>query len=169
MIFATWALVIGVLLVTMALAGSQLRRLPLSTGMLYLAAGAILGPAGFGLMAPDPLEQSALLERAAEVAVLISLFAIGLKLGLPLSDWRWRLAVRLATLSMIVTVGLVALVAHVALGLSLGAAVLLAAIVAPTDPVLASDVQVTATDDRDRLRFSLSAEGGLNDGTAFRS
>jgi NhaP-type Na+/H+ or K+/H+ antiporter len=58
-------------------------------------------------------------------------------------------------------------VAHYGLGLSLGAAVLLAAILAPTDPVLASDVQVTDADDRDRLRFSLSAEGGLNDGTAF--
>jgi NhaP-type Na+/H+ or K+/H+ antiporter len=167
MYFETWAFVIGALLVTMALAGSQLRRLPLSTGMLYLAVGAILGPAGLELMAPDPIGQSVALERAAEIAVLISLFAIGLKLGLPLSDARWRVALRLATVSMMVTIGLIALVGHFGLGLPLGAAVLLGAIVAPTDPVLASDVQVTAADDRDRLRFSLSAEGGLNDGTAF--
>jgi NhaP-type Na+/H+ or K+/H+ antiporter len=165
--FETWAFVVGVLLVTMALAGSQLRRLPLSTGMLYLAVGAILGPAGLELMEPDPIRQSAALERAAEIAVLISLFAIGLKLGLPLSDGRWRVSLRLATVSMVVTIALVTLVGHFALGLPLGAAVLLGAIVAPTDPVLASDVQVTAADDRDRLRFSLSAEGGLNDGTAF--
>jgi NhaP-type Na+/H+ or K+/H+ antiporter len=52
-------------------------------------------------------------------------------------------------------------------GLPVGAATLLAAMLAPTDPVLASDVQVADSSDRDRLRFSLTAEGGLNDGTAF--
>jgi NhaP-type Na+/H+ or K+/H+ antiporter len=53
------------------------------------------------------------------------------------------------------------------LGLPLGAAILLGAIIAPTDPVLASDVQVTHTLDRDRVRFTLTGEAGLNDGTAF--
>jgi NhaP-type Na+/H+ or K+/H+ antiporter len=162
-----WALIIGALLITMALAGSLLRRLPLSTGMLYLAAGVALGPSGLELMEPDPGRHAALLERVTEVAVLISLFAIGLKLGLPLSDGRWRMAIRLATVSMVATVALVAVIGHYALGLPLGAAVLLGAVLAPTDPVLASDVQVVDADDRDRLRFSLSAEGGLNDGTAF--
>jgi len=52
------------------------------------------------------------------------------------------------------------------LGLALGPALLLGAALAPTDPVLASDVQVDHERDRDRLRFSLTAEGGLNDGTA---
>jgi sodium/hydrogen antiporter len=165
--FESWALVIGALLVVMALAGSFLRRLPLSTGMLYLAVGAWLGPAGLEMLEPDPLEHTTLLERAAEVAVLISLFAIGLKLGLPLSDWRWRVSLRLASVSMVVTIALVAAFGHYALALPWGAAVLLGAVLAPTDPVLASDVQVKAADDRDRLRFSLSAEGGLNDGTAF--
>ena len=55
----------------------------------------------------------------------------------------------------------------VALGLTLGAAILLGAILAPTDPVLASDVQLAHPHDRDRLRFTLTGEGGLNDGTAF--
>ena len=155
-----WALIIGALLITMALAGSLLRRLPLSTGMLYLAAGVALGPSGLELMEPDPVAHAALLERVTEVAVLISLFAIGLKLGLPLSDGRWRMAIRLATVSMVATVALVAVIGHYALGLPLGAAVLLGAVLAPTDPVLASDVQVVDADDRDRLRYSLSAEGG---------
>jgi len=48
-----------------------------------------------------------------------------------------------------------------------GAAILLAGILAPTDPVLASDVQVASPDDRDQLRFALTGEGGLNDGAAF--
>jgi NhaP-type Na+/H+ or K+/H+ antiporter len=165
--FAIWALIIGALLIVMALAGTFLERLPISTAMLYLAAGFGLGPAGLALMEPDPIRYSVLLERVAEVAVLISLFAVGLKLGLPFSDTRWQLPLRLAVLSMIVTVGLIALVGVVAFGLSLGAAVLLGAILAPTDPVLASDVQVNEENDRDRLRFSLSGEGGLNDGAAF--
>ncbi len=167
MSFAIWALIIGVLLTSMALSGTSLKRLPLSTAMLYLAAGYGLGPAGWSLMSPDPLTYSGILERVAEVAVLISLFAVGLKLGLPLSDKGWRLPARLAIVSMTITVVLIAAIGVFGLGLSLGAAVLLGAILAPTDPVLASDVQVVEANDRDRLRFSLTGEGGLNDGAAF--
>lgn len=167
MSFVIWTLIIGALLITMALSGTLLRRLPLSTAMLYLAVGYGLGPAGWFLMALDPLIYSAILERVSEVAVLISLFAVGLKLGLPLSDQSWRLPVRLAIVSMTITVALITAIAMLGLGLSLGAAVLLGAILAPTDPVLASDVQVLEASDRDRLRFSLTGEGGLNDGAAF--
>jgi NhaP-type Na+/H+ or K+/H+ antiporter len=167
MSFAIWALIIGALLITMALSGTSLRRLPLSSTMLYLAAGYALGPAGWNLMAPDPLTYSVILERVSEVAVLISLFTVGLRLGLPLMDKGWRLPVRLAVVSMTITVALIAGIAMLGFGLSLGAAVLLGAILAPTDPVLASDVQVVEASDRDRLRFSLTGEGGLNDGAAF--
>lgn len=165
--FALWALIVGALLISIALLGTLLRRLPVSTALLYLGAGYALGPAGLNLMAPDPLRYSAILERACEVAVLISLFAVGLKLGAPFSDRSWRLPIRLALVSMTLTVALIAVVGTLLLGLPLGAAVLLGAIVAPTDPVLASDVQVLESGDRDRLRFSLTGEGGLNDGAAF--
>jgi NhaP-type Na+/H+ or K+/H+ antiporter len=74
---------------------------------------------------------------------------------------------RLAIVSMVLTVGLVTLVGVFWLSLPLGAAVLLGGILAPTDPVLASDVQVDEPHDSDRLRFSLTGEGGLNDGAAF--
>jgi NhaP-type Na+/H+ or K+/H+ antiporter len=164
---AVWFVVVGLLFVGMALARSVLQRLPLSTAMLYLAVGAALGPHGAGLLDVDVYEQSHLWERVTEVAVLVSLFAAGLKLRVPLSDGRWVLPVRLATVSMTVTVGLVALVGVGAMGLSWGSAVILGAILAPTDPVLASDVQVTHPTDRDRLRFGLTGEAGLNDGTAF--
>ena len=167
MSFAIWAIIIGALLTTMALSGSLLKRLPLSTAMLYLAAGVGLGPAGWALMTPHPLSHSAILERMTEVAVLVSLFAAGLKLGLPLSDKHWRMPVRLAFVSMTLTVALIVVIGVFGLGLSLGAAVLLGGILAPTDPVLASDVQVKNAGDRDRLRFSLTGEGGLNDGAAF--
>jgi NhaP-type Na+/H+ or K+/H+ antiporter len=165
--FAIWAVIIGTLLIAMALSGSLVKRLPLSSAMLYLGVGVVLGPPGWALMSPHPLTHSVFLERMTEVAVLVSLFAAGLKLGLPLSDERWRMPLRLALLSMTLTVALITLIGTVGLGLSLGAAVLLGGILAPTDPVLASDVQVKNAADTDRLRFSLTAEGGLNDGAAF--
>lgn len=165
--FPFWALVIGVLLITMALTGSLVKRLPVSASMLYLAVGYGLGNAGMGLMAPDPSQGSVVIERIAEVALLISLFSVGLKLGLPFSSPHWRLPLRLAFVSMSLTVGLIAAVGYFVLDLPPGAAILLGGILAPTDPVLASDVQVDEPGDRDRLRFSLSGEGGLNDGAAF--
>ncbi|MBL8373548.1 cation:proton antiporter [Accumulibacter sp.] len=165
--FSIWALVVGALLITMVLAGSLLKRLPVSPAMLYLAVGFALGTAGWGLMTPNPRQMSGLLEPVAEIAVLISLFSVGLKLGLPLASPQWRLPLRLAFVSMALTVGLIAAVGFFLIGLPLGAAVLLGGILAPTDPVLASDVQVDEPGDRDRLRFSLTGEGGLNDGVAF--
>jgi NhaP-type Na+/H+ or K+/H+ antiporter len=108
MIAVIWFLVVGVLLVVMALGGSVLKRLPLSTSMLYLAVGFALGPGGFAIFYLDPIERAALLERVTEVAVLISLFSAGLKLRVGWRDPRWRTPLRLATTSMVVTVALVA-------------------------------------------------------------
>lgn len=167
LLFELWTLIAGALLIGMALSGTVLKRLPVSSALLYLGIGYGLGPAGLTLMSPDPLGYPILLERMAEIAVLISLFAVGLKLELPLANRRWGAPVRLASVSMILTVGLLALIGTYGFGLALGTAVLLGAILAPTDPVLASDVQVTEEKDRDRLRFSLTGEGALNDGTAF--
>ena len=165
--YNAWFVVIGALLILMALTGSTLKRLPLSASMLYLAAGVGLGPGGIGMIRLDPIGNSEFFERFTEVAVLISLFSAGLKLRIPLRDERWRLPIRLATASMALTVGLIAVVGIAWLGLSPGAAIVLGAILAPTDPVLASDVQVAHTGDRDRVRFGLTGEAGLNDGSAF--
>lgn len=159
--------VIGALLIIMTMTGAFIARLPLSAAMLYLAVGIGIGPAGLGLVTLDPLRDAGLLERLTEIAVLISLFTAGLKLNMPFSDRRWRIPVQLATVSMLLTVAAVTALGVGLMGLSLGAAVLLGAILAPTDPVLASDVQVSNPGDRDRLRFGLTGEGGLNDGTAF--
>lgn len=167
MTYAIWALIIGMLLILMVFFGTLVKRLPVSAAILYLAAGYGLSPAGLDLMSPDPRIHSGILERVSEIAVLISLFSVGLKLGLPISDKGWLLPTRLAVVSMTISVALTALLGINLLGLSLGASVLLGAILAPTDPVLASAVQVQEADDRDRLRFSLTGEGGLNDGTAF--
>jgi sodium/hydrogen antiporter len=165
--FTVSYIVVGAVFIVMALSGSVLKRLPLSTSMLYLAAGVLIGPHALNLIHFDAIMEAAIVERITEVAVIVSLFTAGLKLRVPLRDPLWRLPVVLASWSMALTVGLIALVGVVALELPLGAAILLGAVLAPTDPVLASDVQVSGPRDRDRLRFTLTGEAGFNDGTAF--
>lgn len=162
-----WSLFAGLLLISMVLTGTVLRRLPLSSAMIYLVLGWLLGPDAANVLRPDPVLNSGILERIAEIALLISLFSVGLQLGVPLRDIRWRLPLRLAIVSMGCMVALVTLVGMWLLDLSLGAAVLLGAILAPTDPVLASAVHSDAGAHPDRLGFSLAGEGGLNDGAAY--
>ena len=162
-----WFLIVGLLLVFVAVSGTFFKRLPLTATMVYLGLGAVLGPIGFGLFVVDPLRSAKLLEHAAEIAVIVSLFTAGLKLRLPLSNKLWWAPVQLAFFSMTITVALVAAVGVYLLGLPLGAAVLLGAVLAPTDPVLASEVQVESAADNDSVRFSITGEAGLNDGTAF--
>lgn len=162
-----WYIVMGALLFAMGIATSYVRGLPVTTAVIYLLIGFALGPYGVGLVDLDPIRGSAWLERLTEIVVIISLFAAGLKLRLPLLNRRWLSSVRLALVSMLITIGLVAAFAHVWLGLSAGASILLGAILSPTDPVLASGIQVKGPEDNDHLRFSLTGEAGLNDGTAF--
>ncbi|AOW15421.1 sodium:proton antiporter [Hydrogenophaga crassostreae] len=164
---AGWFLLIGGLLLFMGTGGPLLRRSPATSAIVYLGVGLLFGPTGLGLYHFNPLKESALLELLTEVAVLISLYATGVKMPVPFSWPLWRAPVLLATLSMALTVGLITAFAHWALGLPLGASVLLGAILAPTDPVLATDVQIRHPGDSDQLRFRLSCEAGLNDGSAF--
>jgi NhaP-type Na+/H+ or K+/H+ antiporter len=162
-----WFVVTGALLIGIALTSTVLKRLPLTAAMFYLAVGAILGPSGIGLLNVGMLDDTELLEWLTEIAVIISLFTAGLKLRLPITDRRWRAAMLLAGIGMVLTIsGIVAFAVWV-LGLPLGVAVLLGAVLAPTDPVLASDVQVAHEHDAEPVRFSLTGEAGLNDGTAF--
>jgi NhaP-type Na+/H+ or K+/H+ antiporter len=165
--FTAWYPALGALFIVMALAGSAVKRLPISPAMLYLAAGLLLGPRVAGLVDLDLADDAMLLGRLGEVAVLVSLFTTGLKLRVPLRDRLWRAPIRLASVSMIFTVAAVALVGMLLLGLSAGAAVMLGAVLAPTDPVLASDVQVEDPRDTETVRFGLTGEAGLNDGSAL--
>jgi NhaP-type Na+/H+ or K+/H+ antiporter len=165
--FTVWFLVVGAVLVAMALSSTVLKRLPLTASMFYLAVGGALGPLGLGLLRLDIVDDAPVLERLTEIAVIVSLFTAGLKLRLPLADRRWRPAVALATVAMALTVGAIASLAMLLLSISVGAAILLGAVLAPTDPVLASDVQVEDEHDAEPVRFSLTGEAGLNDGTAF--
>jgi NhaP-type Na+/H+ or K+/H+ antiporter len=162
-----WYLIAGALLISMGLMESALQRLPLSPAMFYLPVGFALGPSGLKMVDIDITHNAALLTVITEIALLISLFTVGLKLRVPLSDKIWWLPIRLGFIAMVVTTALLTVAGLFILDLPLGAAILLGAILAPTDPVLASDVQVKDVGDRDRIRFSLSGEGGMNDGSAF--
>ena len=99
--------------------------------------------------------------------MIISLFVGGLKLRLPLRDPAWVAAFHLAGSVMLATIVGVALFARLILGLDTATALLLGAVLAPTDPALASTVSVNDAADHDRMRYGLSGEAGLNDGLAF--
>ena len=167
MLNAFWFVLVGGLLLVMGLTYSVLKRLPVTSAIIYLAVGLLVGPTVLNLFHFNPLKESALLEVLTEVAVLISLFSAGVKMPLPFSFTRWRAPLLLATVSMAITVAMIAAFAYYVLGMSLGAGVLLGAILSPTDPVLATDVQIRHASDRDQLRFTLTSEAGMNDGGAF--
>ncbi|GGX88015.1 sodium:proton antiporter [Massilia dura] len=162
-----WFLLIGCLMLARGLWGTPIAHLPFTSAMIYLAVGLALGPLGLGIFSFDPLETAPLLEVLTEVAVLISLFSAGIKMPVPVSVPRWLAPIRLAWGAMAISILLMTLFAYYVLGLPLGAGVLLGAMLAPTDPVLASDVQLRHAGDRDPLRFTLSCEAGMNDGSAF--
>jgi sodium/hydrogen antiporter len=167
MSFIGWMALGGALLLTMALSSALIQRLPVSTAAIYLGVGCVIGPWGFDLLRIDVSEGAPWIERLSEIAVVLALFIGGLRLRLPLRHLAWRAAYRLASVVMVATIAGIALCAWLLFDLHPAVAVLLGAILAPTDPVLASSVTVGHAQDRDRLRYALSGEAGLNDGTAF--
>ena len=164
---AQWFLMVGGLLLVMGLSSPNLKRLPVTSAIIYLAVGVLVGPTILDLFHFNPLKESALLEVLTEVAVLISLFSAGVKMPAPINLRLWRAPIMLASVSMAIGVAMVAAFCHYVFGLPLGACVLLGAILAPTDPVLATDVQIRHPGDDDKLRFTLTCEAGMNDGSAF--
>ncbi|MCG6542803.1 cation:proton antiporter [Pseudomonas sp. KSR10] len=165
--FLEWMAVLGVLLLILALASAYLRWLPVTTSLIYLGFGLLIGQLGIGLWEMDFLLIANWMEHLTEVVVLVSLFVSGLKLRMPLGHPAWRSTYILAGPVMLACIAGVALVCHYLMGLSWGLAVLTGAILAPTDPVLASLVQVNNSRDSDHVRYGLSGEAGFNDGTAF--
>lgn len=165
--FLGWTAATGVLLMGMSLAAGWIRRLPVTQFALYLVVGIAVGPWGLHLLDIDFLVDARWLERLTEVALIVSLFAGGLKLRVPWHARSWRVARRLAFPAMALSLGGTALAAHLLLALDWPFALLLAAMLAPTDPVLASAIAVDNAADHDGLRVALSGEAGMNDGSAM--
>ncbi|WP_445242432.1 cation:proton antiporter [Microcoleus vaginatus] len=158
-------LAIGILLLTVTLGSGWISRFPVSYALIYLVVGIGLGPYGSKLINLRPEAQ--FVERLTEFVVIVSLYSCGLKMNRPLKFWAWNSTARLIGFLMPISIFAVAAVAHWCVKLDWGPAILLGAILAPTDPVLASEVQLANLDDRDELRFGLTSEGGLNDALAF--
>jgi NhaP-type Na+/H+ or K+/H+ antiporter len=158
-------LVIGLLLLTVTLGSGWISRLPLSFALIYLIVGIVLGPYVFNLIQLRPDTQ--FLERLTEFVVIVSVFSCGLKMNRPLQLRSWQITARLIGFLMPISIVAIAAVGHWLLGMDWAPAILLGAILAPTDPVLASEVQLADIDDADELRFGLTSEGGLNDALAF--
>ena len=160
--------VVGVLILLVAWLPMLLREWPLSLPMVCIG----FGYGVFALSAGDlPLPQQwpAVTERLTEFVVIVALTGAGLKLDRPLAWRTWSLTWRMLGVAMPLSIAAIALIGHWLLGLGAAAALLLGAALAPTDPVLASDVQVgpPQSGEEDEVRFTLTAEAGLNDGLAF--
>jgi NhaP-type Na+/H+ or K+/H+ antiporter len=162
--------VFGAIVLATAWLPLLIKELPLSVPIVCIAIGAILvwSPLS-SIVDVNPLENRYLTERLTEFVVVVSLMGAGLKLDRPIS-WRgWCSTWRLLGIAMPLTIAGIALLGWTVLGLSFAAALLLGAALAPTDPVLASDVQVgpPQSGEEDEVRFALTSEAGLNDGAAF--
>lgn len=146
-------------------------RRPLSMPMVFLAAGMLLAALPFPVPVVEPGQHRLWVEHATELCVIVSLMGAGLALNRPVGRRSWMSPWRLLGISMPLTIAAMAAIAALLLQWPLAPALLLAAVLAPTDPVLAAEVRVgeptDAEDDEDEVRFSLTAEAGLNDGLAF--
>jgi len=146
-----------------------LDRRPLSFPIIYVGFGMLVFWLPVGLPAPDPLAYGELTERLTELGVIVALMGAGLKLDRPPGLLRWQTTWRLLAVTMTLTIGATAFLGWWGIGLAVPTAMLLGAVVAPTDPVLAADVQVDPPQEgkSDEIRFGLTSEAGLNDGLAF--
>jgi sodium/hydrogen antiporter len=146
------------------------RELPLSLPIACIGLGFLIGSSFLApIVDANPLENRYLTERLTEFVVIVALMGAGLKIDRPLGLRSWMPAWRLLGISMPLTIAAIAWLGWSVLGLGLASALLLGAVLAPTDPVLASDIQVgpPREEEEDEVRFALTAEAGLNDGLSF--
>lgn len=164
---------IGVATLAAALLPRVLGRVPVSMPMVFVAAGMIAFALLPDLPEPDPMEQSGFALHLTELCVIVSLMGAGLAVNRRVGWRRWSTTWRLLAITMPLSIVAVALLGWAGLGLGIASAMLLGAALAPTDPVLATEVQVSEpiTDDEDadddEARFAITSEAGLNDGLAF--
>jgi sodium/hydrogen antiporter len=167
--YILWLTGAGLLIALVAWLPLALKRLPLSLPIICIAIGAAIFSLPAVSLRPLPMDYPDVTERFTEFVVIIALMGAGLKLDRLFVWRRWSVTWRLLTVAMPLSIALIAVIGGWALGLPWITALLLAACLAPTDPVLAADVQVgpPRTGEEDEVRFGLTSEAGLNDGLAF--
>ncbi|MEJ7647024.1 MAG: cation:proton antiporter [Chryseolinea sp.] len=161
--------VIGAAALGMAWMPAITRKLKISYAVLYVALGFVLYTFIGVLPEPNPTKELTFTLRLTELVVIVSLMGTGLKIDERFSFKAWSVPLRLVSITMLLSIAVTAILGYFWLGFSIPSAILLGAALAPTDPVLASDVQVGPPLEKQKsnARFALTAEGGLNDGTAF--
>jgi NhaP-type Na+/H+ or K+/H+ antiporter len=162
--FETGAAVLGGLLVVGSLLSGLARRSMLSLAAVFVLAGFVLGNGATGVL--HFKASSGFVTDLATVALVVILFRDGLEVDAEMLQSQWQLPLRKLAIGMPITAIIVALLAHVLIGLSWTESFLLGALLSPTDPVLSSGV---VTDPRVPrvIRHSLNLESGLNDGLAL--
>ena len=165
--FLAWTATSGGLLLIMSLASGWIHRGPVTSFGLFLLIGVLFGPWVLNFVSLDLLGHPELTAHITEITMAASLFITGLKLRLPQRFANWRDGFLLAFPAMLLTVLGMMVVIHLITGFSWPLSLAFAAIVAPTDPVLASLISVSHAGDEDSLRVALSSEAGLNDGSAL--
>lgn len=164
---------IGVATLIAALLPRLLGKLPISMPMVFVGSGIAVFALFPVLPDPNPMQHDSLALHLTEVCVIVSLMGAGLAINRAFSWRTWSTTWRLLGITMPLSIVAVALVGWWGLGLGVASALLLAAALAPTDPVLASEVQVSEPltedehSDDDEARFAVTSEAGLNDGLAF--
>lgn len=162
--FQATATALGLLLILGALLSGLAQRSFLSLTALFVLAGFLVGPGGFGWI--DFRARSGFVEDLAFVALIVILFRDGLEVEGEMLQTEWRLPVRKLVLAMPITAGIVALAAHTLIGFSWTESFLIGALLSPTDPVLTSSIVTNPRVPR-IVRHSLNLESGLNDGLAL--
>lgn len=168
--YAILLAVFGAVVLLTAWLPMLLKRVPISLPIVCIGIGVVLWSSPFtSLVGVNPLENRYVTERLTEFVVIVALMGAGLKLDRPIGWKAWGAPLRLVCIAMPLTIAAIAFLGWSVLGLSVAAAVLLGAALAPTDPVLASDIQVgpPRSGEEDEVRFALTSEAGLNDGAAF--
>ena len=157
-------LVFGAVLMGGALLSGLAHRSFLSLTALFVLTGFVLGEGAAGVLHIDP--GSGFVAVLATVALVVILFRDGLEVEAEMLQREWRLPLRKLVVAMPITAGIVAVTAHLVVGLSWTESFLLGALLAPTDPVLSSSVVTNPRVPR-VIRHSLNLESGLNDGLAL--
>ncbi len=162
-------LIMGVALMIASLLFKRLENSWLSLPMVLVLFGMLIGWASPYFANIKPLEQRPATEHLTELAVIISLVGAGLKIDRDIGWKSWRITWRLLAVAMPLCILAMAIGGYYYMGLSIAASILLGGAMAPTDPVLASGVQVGAPGEgqEDNVRFGLTSEAGFNDGLAF--
>jgi NhaP-type Na+/H+ or K+/H+ antiporter len=161
--------ILGAAALGMAWMPAITRKLKISYAVLYVFLGFILYTFVDALPEANPTKELNITLRLTELVVIVSLMGTGLKIDERFSFRDWAVPLRLVSITMLLSIGITAILGYFWLGFSIPSAILLGAALAPTDPVLASDVQVgpPLEQSRSTVRFALTAEGGLNDSMAF--